>query len=141
MNRRQFLTRSSLGLGALTLGNLLHADSRPDPSLGLNGIPHFNSKVNRIVYLFMSGGPSQLDLFDYKPNLSKFHGQELPDSVRKGQRLTGMSGSQSSIPITASEFSFRQYGNSGAWISELFPHISKLADDLCFIKNHAYGGY
>ncbi len=143
INRRAFLTKTSLGLGAVALGTLMGANtvkSANDSSLvqpptgGLLGLPHFVPKAKRVVYLFMSGGPSQMDLFDYKPVLEKMHGQELPDSVRKGQRLTGMSSGQSSLPVTASYFKFQQYGESRAWVSELMPYTADIVDDLCFIK-------
>lgn len=136
--RRQFLTRTSLGLGALALGQLM------DPGLfaqqagmgdGLAELPHFPAKAKRVIYLFQSGGPSQLDLYDYKPMLQKMHGEQLPDSVRKGQRLTGMSSGQSSLPLTGSIFGFEEYGASKSWVSELMPHTAKIVDDLCFIKS------
>ena len=133
LNRRQFLKRTSLGLGAMALGGLLQGQSNFITD-NLGGIPHYKPIAKRIVYLFMSGGPSQIDLFDHKPELEKYHGSELPDSIRRGQRLTGMSSGQSSIPVTASEFSFQQYGNSGAWVSELMPQVSSVVDDLCIIK-------
>jgi hypothetical protein len=96
---------------------------------------HHPAKAKRIVYLFMSGGPSQMDLFDYKPLLTRDNGKELPDSVRMGQRLTGMSGNQSTLPLAGSRFSFKQYGQSGAWISQLMPYTAGVADDLCFVKS------
>ena len=99
------------------------------------GQPHFAPKAKRIIYLFMSGGPSQLDLFDYKPLLNQRHGEQLPDSVRGGQRLTGMSGNQSSIPLVGSPFKFAQHGKSGAWVSELLPHTAKIADDICVVRS------
>lgn len=143
INRREFLTKTSLGLGTMALSNLFgnptpqfgnHPISSSNSLGGLPGLPHFQPKAKRIVYLFMSGGPSQMDLYDYKPNLRKMHGQELPNSVRQGQRLTGMSAGQSAIPIAASPFEFQQYGQSGAWVSELMPHTAKVVDELCFIK-------
>lgn len=96
---------------------------------------HHPPKAKRIVYLFMSGGPSQMDLFDYKPQLNRDHGIELPESVRRGQRLTGMSGNQASLPVAGSKFKFSQHGESGAWISDLLPHTAAIADDLCFVKS------
>ena len=96
--------------------------------------PHFTPKAKRVIYLYQSGGPSQLELFDYKPMLEKLHGKELPDSVRKGQRLTGMSGNQSSLPLTKSIFKFKQHGQSGTWMSELLPHTSKIVDDISVVK-------
>ncbi|MGA2259390.1 MAG: DUF1501 domain-containing protein [Thermoguttaceae bacterium] len=101
---------------------------------GVLGQPHFPAKAKRIIYFFMSGGPSQLDLFDYKPLLNKRHGEQLPDSVRGGQRLTGMSGNQSSIPLVGSPYKFTQKGPAGAWFSELLPHTAGIADKLCFIR-------
>ncbi|NND08434.1 MAG: DUF1501 domain-containing protein [Saprospiraceae bacterium] len=137
--RRQFLTRTSIGLGAFALGRLaspgLFAQSGASGSNGLPDLPHFPAKVKRVIYLFQSGGPSQLDLYDYKPMLLKMHGEQLPDSVRKGQRLTGMSAGQSSLPLTGSIFDFKQYGSSKRWVSELMPHTAKIVDDLCFIKS------
>jgi hypothetical protein len=99
------------------------------------GQPHFAPKAKRVIYLFQSGAPSQMDLYDYKPLLNEKHGQELPDSVRKGQRLTGMSGNQSSLPLAGSPFKFKQHGQSGAWISELMPEVAGVADELCFVKS------
>jgi hypothetical protein len=97
-------------------------------------MPHFAPKAKRVIYLFQSGAPSQLDLFDYKPQMTKFFDVDLPDSIRMGQRLTGMTSGQARFPIAPTIFKFKQHGNSGAWVSELLPHISGIADDLCFIK-------
>lgn len=138
MNRRHFLSKTSLGLGAAALGTLLGGSARAgstDPRLGLLENPHFVPKAKRIIYLFQSGGPSQLETFDYKPKLEQMQGQELPDSVRKGQRLTGMSADQSSLPLAGSHFKFAQYGQTGSWVSELMPHTAKIVDELCFIKS------
>lgn len=148
-DRRHFLTKTSLGIGALALGSLLKTEkafakagdvlSNNDPvgSFTRNklGLPHHMPKAKRIVYLFQSGGPSQLDMFDYKPKLKDMFGQDLPPSVRQGQRLTGMSAQQSSFPIAPSIMDFEQYGESRAWVSELLPHTSKVVDDICFIKS------
>lgn len=128
-SRRQFFKKSGLALGSLGLSNLVGGVPN------LHGGLHFAPKAKRIIYLFQSGGPSQIDLFDYKPDLAKIRGQELPDSIRKGQRLTGMTAKQSSLPIANSIFDFKQHGESGAWISELMPNLAKHADDLCFIKS------
>jgi hypothetical protein len=98
-------------------------------------LPHFAAKAKRVIYLFMSGGPSQLDLFDYKPALAARNGEQLPDSVRGGQRLTGMSGNQSSIPMVGSPFAFAQHGPGGAWISELLPNTAEVAGELCVIRS------
>jgi hypothetical protein len=96
---------------------------------------HFAPKAKRVIYLFQSGAPSQLELFDYKPRLKEMAGQELPDSVRQGQRLTGMTATQTTFPLVPSKFAFAQRGQSGAWVSELMPHVAKVADKLCFIKS------
>ena len=115
MNRRHFLNRFATGLGGIALSEMLaNASSTADHGI-LTGT-HFAPKAKRIIYLFMSGGPSQIDLFDHKPLLNKRHGEQLPDSVRGGQRLTGMSGNQSSIPMVGSPFKFGQYGPAGATI-------------------------
>jgi hypothetical protein len=137
-NRRQFLSRSGLGLGTMALANLLQRDcqgAEENPFQGILAAPHFPAKAKRIIYLFMSGGPSQLDLFDYKPLLNEKNGQDLPESVRQGQRLTGMTGNQSTLPLAGSLFKFAQHGKSGAWISDLLPWTAKVADDLCFVKS------
>ena len=130
-----------MGLGATALGTLINPMSvlanDPEKGKAIKGVlaqPHFPAKAKRIIYLFQSGGPSQLDLYDYKPLLNEMQGEELPESVRKGQRLTGMTGFQNSLPLAGSKYSFAQYGNSGAWISELLPHTAAIADDLCFVK-------
>ena len=145
MSRRECLNRLALGLGGIALADLLGRDASaatpasPSPALPLSpasaALPHFAPKAKRIIYLFQSGGPSQLDLFDYKPLLNQRHGEQLPDSVRGGQRLTGMSGNQSSIPIAGSPFKFSQHGRSGTWMSDLLPHTAKIADDLCVIRS------
>src|SRR6266403_3113611 len=133
MTRRHFFSRTSTGLGIAALANLLQADLRAEG--GLPGLPHFPPKAKRVIYLFQSGAPSQLELFDYKPKLKDLRATELPDSIRQGQRLTAMTAAQSSFPVAPSQFSFAQHGNSGAWVSELMPHTAKIADQLCFIKS------
>ena len=135
-DRRQFLRTSVLGsgLGAASLGALL-ADERPaEPRAAGNGL-HHAPKAKRVIYLTMHGGPSQLDLFDHKPDLHKRHGEELPASVRGDQRLTGMTSGQNSLPVAASMFKFRQHGESGAWLSDALPHTGKVADELCFVRS------
>ena len=102
---------------------------------GLPGLPHFAPKAKRVIYLFQSGGPSQIETFDPKPGLKKLRGRDLPESVRKGQRLTTMTAGQTSFPLVESVFEFRRHGQSGAWISELLPHTAKIADELCFIRS------
>jgi hypothetical protein len=138
-SRRQFLTRSAGGLGLAALATLLGEDSQAgdgaEAAGGLSGFPQFTPQAKRVIYLFQSGAPSQLDLFDHKPKLRPLQSTELPDSVRMGQRLTSMTSRQASFPIAASKFKFDQHGNSGAWLSELMPHTAKVADDLCFVKS------
>jgi hypothetical protein len=137
-NRRLFLKQSALGLGSMALAELLGQSAHAAPANPFRGIldkPHHEPKAKRIIYLFMAGGPSQLDLYDHKPTLNKMNGEDLPESVRKGQRLTGMSGNQARLPLAGSIFKFDKHGKSGATISDLLPHTAKIADDLCFIKS------
>ena len=143
--RRDFLTKTSLGMGALSMASMLDPmglfakeKKLQAPRLmggGLTGIPHFPPRVKRVIYLFQSGAPSQLDLFDYKPLLNKMNGQDLPESIRGGQRLTGMTAGQASFPLAGTLFNFKQHGDSGAWMSDLMPHTAKIVDELCFIKS------
>lgn len=137
INRRHFLGKLSVGLGSAALGSLLIPGlfSKEDESSVLAGIPNFAPKAKRVIYLFQNGAPSQLESFDYKPMLNKMHGQDLPASIRMGQRLTGMTSGQSKFPLVGSYFKFQQHGQSGAWMSELFPEMAKIADELCFIKS------
>ena len=130
MNRRQFLSRTPTGIAALS--TLFQRDAEATP--GLTGLPHFPATAKRVIYLHQSGGPSQLDLFDYKPELKKQTGVDLPASIRMGQRITGMTSGQSSLPVTPSIFSFKQYGQSGTWVSELLPHTAKIVDELTIVK-------
>lgn len=134
LDRRQFLDRCGIGLGGIALADLLNP-----PPAGLAAEPakqpHFAPRAKRVIYLFQSGAPSQLDLFDHKPLLNQRHGTELPDEVRNGQRLTTMSGSQSSFPLAGSPFAFQQRGQCGTWISDLLPHTAAVADDLCLVKS------
>ena len=148
LDRRNFLIKTSLGLGALAVGSLMYSKNlfgnAPDPvtenaSLTeeniLKAIPHLVPKVKRVVYLFMAGGPSQFETFDYKPELIRLAGQGLPDSVRKGQRLTGMSASQSILPIAPSIYKFNKHGQTQTWVSELLPYTGQVVDDLCIVKS------
>lgn len=137
VTRRHFLGKLSLGIGTAALGSLLIPDllRRGDDEMMMAGLPHFAPKAKRIIYLFQNGAPSQLESFDHKPLLAKMAGQDLPESIRMGQRLTGMTSGQSSFPLVGSHFSFKQYGQSGAWVSELFPHTAKIVDELCFVKS------
>jgi hypothetical protein len=136
-NRRRFLKGLGFGIGGVALGSLLIPDlfSRPEEDSAIIGLPHFAPKAKRIIYLFQNGAPSQLDLFDYKPLLNKMQGEDLPASIRGGQRLTGMTADQKKFPLAGSVFQFGQYGQARAWISELMPHTAKVADDICFIKS------
>ena len=133
MTRRHFFSRTSTGLGIAALANLLQEDLRAEG--GLPGLPHFPPKAKRVIYLFQSGAPSQMELFDHKPKLKDLRATELPESIRQGQRLTGMTATQTSFPVAPSLFQFAQYGKSGAWVSELMPHTAKIVDELCFIKS------
>jgi hypothetical protein len=137
-NRRKFLSKVSLGIGSLALGSLLIPDlfkGKSGEDALMEALPHFAPKAKRVIYLFQNGAPSQLETFDYKPLLNQQVGQELPDSIRGGQRLTGMTAGQSSFPLVGSFFKFNQYGESRAWISEAFPHTAKVVDDICIIKS------
>ena len=127
ITRRMLMGQGAAGLGSLALPRLLDDGARPKP--------HFAPKAKRLVYLFHSGGPSQLETFDYKPVLQQRNGEELPDSVRGGQRLTAMSGNQSSLPLAGAQFSFAQHGESGQWVSELLPHTAGIIDDLTVVKS------
>src|SRR5437667_8328839 len=118
LTRRHFFNLSSTGLGAAALASLLSRDLRAAAG-GLPGLPHFVPKAKRVIYLFQHGAPSQLDLFDYKPQLQAQHGKDLPESVRMGQRLTGMTAYQANFPTAPSIFRFTRQGQSGIWLSEL----------------------
>ena len=137
INRRRFLSRLSLGIGSVALGSLMIPDlfSGGDEKMMMAGLPHFAPKAKRIIYLFQNGAPSQLDLFDYKPKLQEMFGQDLPASVRMGQRLTGMTADQKKFPLAGTAFKFNQYGEHRAWISELLPYTAKAANDICFINS------
>lgn len=132
--RRHFFGRSATGLGIAALAGLLRKDLEGAGD-ALPGLPHFAPTAKRVIYLFQSGAPSQMDLFDYKPRLAEFARQELPDSIRMGQRLTGMTSTQKSFPVAPSVFQFRRHGSSGAWVSELLPRLATVVDDLCFVKS------
>ena len=140
INRRSFLSRTA-GIGLAALASMMGQDAWAmlDPTAprtgGLPGLPHFPPKVKRVIYLFQSGAPSQMDLFDPKPKLEQFRAQDLPASIRMGQRLTGMTSGQKTFPVAPSIFKFAQHGNQGLWLSELLPHTATMADDLCVIKS------
>lgn len=138
-NRRKFLSRLSLGVGSMALGSLLIPDlfsgKTDELDAAIPGLPHFAPKAKRVIYLFQNGAPSQLESFDYKPTLRSMMGQELPESIRKGQRLTGMTSGQKSFPLVGSYYDFKPYGKSQAYISDLFPHTAKIVDELCIIRS------
>ncbi|MCY4171121.1 MAG: DUF1501 domain-containing protein [Bacteroidetes bacterium] len=142
MNRRHFFSKLSLGIGGAALASLVGCQSTPSEERvdreALRGIlqsPHVAPKARRVIYLFQSGGPSQLELFDYKPTLQTRRGQDLPESIRMGQRLTGMTAFQNSFPLASSIYPFSQHGNSGAWVSELLPYTSKIVDEICIVRS------
>ncbi|MBI2926773.1 MAG: DUF1501 domain-containing protein [Verrucomicrobia bacterium] len=141
LSRRQFLNRFGLGLGGVALAHLLNparAFGAPAASQALRGIleqPHFPPKAKRVIYLFMAGGPSQLETFDYKPVLNERNGEDLPASIRMGQRLTTMTGSQAKLPLAGSIYKFNQHGQCGAWVCDLLPHTAKVVDDLCVVRS------
>ena len=131
LTRRHFFGHAAGGVGLAALATLL-AEEAPAAAPPRNfyagallGLPHFKAKAKRVIYLFQSGAPSQLELFDPKPKLAGLRGKELPDSIRKGQRLTGMTATQSSFPVAPSKFAFARHGKSGAWLSDLLPHTAK----------------
>ena len=134
VSRREALSHFGHGLGAMALATLLNGDRAMGAATRRQHPPACES-AKRVIFLFQSGAPSQIESFDYKPLLNERHGEQLPDSVRQGQRLTGMSAHQASLPMVGSPFKFAQHGQSGAWVSEQMPHIAKHVDDLCFIKS------
>ena len=137
LTRRSFLSLSSTCLGAAALNSLMNEKAAGQGALagGLSGIPHFAPKAKRVIYLFQSGGPSQHELWDYKPKLAEMVGDDLPPSVRGNQRVTAMTSGQLSFPLVPSLYKFDRHGQSGAWVSELMPHTAKIVDDLAFIKS------
>ncbi len=134
MNRRIFMKNSLYSLGSAALTSLLGGNSIESLMNNNSGLPHFSPKVKRVIYLFQSGAPSQLELFDYKPKLKEMFGQELPASIRGNQRVTGMTSHQKSFPLAMGDFTFQQYGESGAWLSDILPHHQKIVDKIAFIK-------
>jgi len=143
-SRRDFLNKLGMGLGGLSLASLINplgatnSGAQPQVQGLLNGMGsglHFPARAKRVIYLFQSGGPSQQDLFDYKPELKKRYGEELPESVRQGQRLTGMTSGQGGFPLAGSVFDFKQHGQSGKWLSDRLPYLGQVADDICWINS------
>src|SRR5438876_3976943 len=136
MTRRHFFRAGAMGLGTAALASL-ESDrlcANPQASGGLPGLPHFAPKAKRAIYLFMNGGPAQMDLFDYKPRMNDLFDRDLPESVRMGQRLTTMSSGQARFPLAPSKFRFARHGRAGTWVSELLPYTARMVDDLCVIK-------
>jgi len=134
INRRQFFGRGAAGIGAAALGSLLGTGTQEAAAQGALPKFHFAPKAKRVIYLFQSGGPSQLDLFSHKPKLRALQGTDLPDSVRNGQRITGMTSGQKTLPVASSIFKFKQHGEAGTWMSDRLPYTSKIADDICLIN-------
>jgi len=135
--RRDFLAKTGLGIGAAALAQMLGSESKADSpsSAAAPSFPNFAPKAKRVICLFQSGGPSHLDLFDHKPVLSQRFNEDLPDSVRQGQRITGMVASQSRLALQPSRYSFKQSGPGGAWISDLLPHTQAIAGDICVVNS------
>lgn len=140
LNRRDLLANAGRPLGAAALASLMGspaASAAPASSgtQGLPGLPHFAPKAKRVIYLFMCGGPSHIDTWDYKPEVRNIHGQELPESIRNGQRITTMTSGQKSFPCVAPMFKFSRHGENGTWVSEILPHTAKLVDDIAIVKS------
>ncbi len=148
LSRRQVLSQFGLGLGGVALANLVNpadalaAGRQPAPAPGLaadrgvlGGRLHVPARAKRVIYLFMAGGPSQLEMFDYKPLLQTAQRRTAAGLRAQGQRLTGMSGNQSSLPLAGSQFEFAQHGRSGTWVSDLLPHTAAIVDDLCLVRS------
>ncbi len=141
LTRRQFFGKTSVGIGTAALASLLNPDLFAEPGAkparvpGVLEDPHFAPKAKRVIYLFMSGGPSHIDLFDYKPKLKELHGTELPAEIRMGQRITGMTAGQKSFPCASSLFKFAQHGQCGSWVSELLPQTATIVDDIAIVNS------
>ncbi len=135
--RRQFFGRGANALGMAAMASLLGGRSALAKDSDFHGAvaPHLAPKAKRVIYLHMVGGPSQMDLYDYKPKMGEFYDKDLPDSVRMGQRLTTMTSGQKRFPIAPSKYKFKQHGKSGMWVSEVLPHTAKMVDDLCFVRS------
>jgi hypothetical protein len=143
-NRRDFLRGSALGLGGIALGSLLGCNSKPSQKIISQileeqniplGSPHFLPKAKRVIYLFQSGGPSQMELFDYKPKLYEMHGQEIPASVMGKNRISGMVNNQYAFPLAKPATNFSQFGTNGTYVSDLIPHTASIIDDLCVVRS------
>ena len=142
LTRRHFFGRTATGIGTAALASLLNPQLFAAPAVpadltthGMLPMLHFAPRAKQVIFLFMSGGPSAIDLFNYRPKLRDFHGQELPDSVRGGQRITGMTSGQKSFPCVAPMFQFAQHGQCGTWISELLPHTATIVDQIALVNS------
>src|SRR5581483_3677459 len=136
MTRRHFFKQGALGLGGAALASLLPGRAPAAPAGGgLPGLPHFAPKAKRAIYLFMSEGPSQMDMWDYKPKMAELFDKDLPESIRNGQRLTTMTSGQSRFPVAPSKYKFERHGKNGVWISELLPWTAKIVDELAVVKS------
>ncbi|HAY80456.1 MAG TPA: sulfatase, partial [Planctomycetaceae bacterium] len=143
LNRRQLLANTARPLGGAALASLLgqplthtaNAATAPAPQTGLPGLPHFAPRAKRVIYLFMCGGPSHIDTFDFHPRMRDLHGIELPSEIRGDQRITGMTSGQKSFPVVAPMFQFQRHGEHGTWVSEILPHMSKMVDEITVIKS------
>ncbi len=142
LTRRHFFGRTGLSLGSAALVSLLGESARSDtvPTAGsirvggLPDLPHFSPKAKRAIYLFMNGGPSQMDLFDYKPKMNPMFDKDLPESIRNGQRLTTMTSGQSRFPVAPSKYRFARHGQAGTWVSELLPYTARIVDQIALVK-------
>ena len=134
LTRRHFFRKGALGLGGAALATLLAEDRAFAQNRGIAGLPHSTPKIKRAIYLFMNGGPSQMDLWDYKPQVRQYFDRDLPESVRRGQRLTTMTSGQARFPLAPSKFNFQRVGKAGIWVSELLPWTQKIVDEVCVIK-------
>ena len=135
IDRRKFLNIGARGMGAMGLASLAQPGMLNAAGRGAMGEPHFKPKAKRVIYLFFSGGPSHIDMYDYKPAMRKIHGIELPDSIRNGQRITGMTSGQKSFPCVAPMFEFKQHGQSGGYFSEILPNVASIADEISLIRS------
>jgi hypothetical protein len=138
LSRRHFFGRTATGIGTAALASMLAGDSQAADGKrigGLPGVPHFAPKAKRVIYLFQNGAPTHVDLFDYKPELTRQKGKQIPDSVVKGARFSTMTGGQTVRPCLPEITKFKQHGQSGAWVSDFLPHTARIADELCFVKS------
>ena len=136
--RRQFFARGVNVVGTAAFASLVGGEASravASPAAVPPALTHFAPKAKRVIYLHMVGGPSQLDLYDYKPKMGEMYDKDLPESVRMGQRLTTMTSGQKRFPVAPSKYKFKQHGKSGMWVSEMLPHTAKMVDDMCFIRS------